>query len=557
MSAPVRRRRSAAPSPSRPDARTPPPARAGPSRGRLALQLLLVLLAACLGFGLANGAAAQPQALVSNVAKNVSGRFGLTADRAQAFTTGTNSAGYVLTGIDAVMRLSDAVQFSGVTVEIRADSGGNPGTVVGTLAKPAYAASSSDTTYAFTAPGPGLDLAANATYFVVFDVAQASAGVVWAVTSATDEDANPAAGWSIADNRHHRGQGSWNSGSTQSHKIRVNGKIKAAPQVLLSNVGQANHSTGIAADSDRAKRFTTGGNAAGYRLGSVEVEFDATHADLNGALTVSVLTSKGAAVGTPIQTLAAPTFATSNSGSVATFTSPGLNLGPSTSYWILLDMSASVDSASFQRTNSSGADAGGASGWSFSSGLRIRNFKTADNSAWFAVGHSLKMRINGVVRATDANRAPTGKPTISGVVRQGRTLTADVSGIMDADGLGAFSYQWKRGGTAIAGATSSTYVPVLADVAFAVTVEVSWVDGAGTYETVASAPTAQVRGPNAVPTASNGTVTVNEDTAYTFTAANFNFADADSGDTLSSVKVTALESAGDLELDGADVTANQ
>ena len=62
---------------------------------------------------------------------------------------------------------------------------------------------------------------------------------------------------------------------------------------------------------------------------------------------------------------------------------------------------------------------------------------------------------------------------------------------------------------------------------------------------------------NTAPTASDNTVTTDEDTAYTFAATDFSFADDDAGDTLSSVKITTLESAGDLELDGTDVTANQ
>ena len=63
---------------------------------------------------------------------------------------------------------------------------------------------------------------------------------------------------------------------------------------------------------------------------------------------------------------------------------------------------------------------------------------------------------------------------------------------------------------------------------------------------------------NAAPTASNGTVTTNEDTDYTFAAANFNFSDSDSGDTLSSVKIVTLPAAarGALTLNTANVSAN-
>ena len=37
---------------------------------------------------------------------------------------------------------------------------------------------------------------------------------------------------------------------------------------------------------------------------------------------------------------------------------------------------------------------------------------------------------------------------------EGSLLSANTAGISDADGLGAFSYQWLRGGVAIGGATS-------------------------------------------------------------------------------------------------------
>ena len=63
--------------------------------------------------------------------------------------------------------------------------------------------------------------------------------------------------------------------------------------------------------------------------------------------------------------------------------------------------------------------------------------------------------------------------------------------------------------------------------------------------------------PNTAPTASNNTVTTNEDTAYTFAASDFNFADTDSSDTLASVKIVTLPSVGSLTHDGNAVTANQ
>ncbi len=62
---------------------------------------------------------------------------------------------------------------------------------------------------------------------------------------------------------------------------------------------------------------------------------------------------------------------------------------------------------------------------------------------------------------------------------------------------------------------------------------------------------------NAAPTAADNTVTTEEDTPYTFAAADFNFSDTDAGDTLASVKIVTLPGRGSLTNDGTAVTANQ
>ncbi|MHC5071265.1 MAG: Ig-like domain-containing protein, partial [Planctomycetota bacterium] len=59
------------------------------------------------------------------------------------------------------------------------------------------------------------------------------------------------------------------------------------------------------------------------------------------------------------------------------------------------------------------------------------------------------------------------------------------------------------------------------------------------------------------PTAADNTVTTNEDTGYTFSAADFGFSDVDAGDSLTKIQITSLESVGTLKLSGADVTLNQ
>ena len=66
---------------------------------------------------------------------------------------------------------------------------------------------------------------------------------------------------------------------------------------------------------------------------------------------------------------------------------------------------------------------------------------------------------------------------------------------------------------------------------------------------------------NDAPTASDKTVSTFEDTAYAFAAAEFGFSDADAGDTLDHVKITALpvdtngNAQGTLSLDGTEITS--
>ena len=103
-----------------------------------------------------------------------------------------------------------------------------------------------------------------------------------------------------------------------------------------------------------------------------------------------------------------------------------------------------------------------------------------------------------------ANRAPVlgsenssamGLPTIGGEARVGQTLTADTSGITDADELdnAVFAFQWVRsdGGsdTDIPGAT---YTLVEADEGQTIEVKVSFTDDAGNEESLTSDPTGAV-----------------------------------------------------------------
>jgi hypothetical protein len=61
------------------------------------------------------------------------------------------------------------------------------------------------------------------------------------------------------------------------------------------------------------------------------------------------------------------------------------------------------------------------------------------------------------IPVANVNDAPVGQISVSGFPRQGDTMTANLDGLRDEDGLGAPTYQWLRNGEAIAGATGDSY----------------------------------------------------------------------------------------------------
>jgi hypothetical protein len=112
--------------------------------------------------------------------------------------------------------------------------------------------------------------------------------------------------------------------------------------------------------------------------------------------------------------------------------------------------------------------------------------------------------IQATMSVTPVNDVPTGSVTISGTATRGQTLTA-ASNLADADGMGTVAYQWSAGGSAISGATASTYVLTQAEVGKAVTVTANYTDGNSTAESVTSSATAAVTSFNVAPT---GSVTI-------------------------------------------------
>ena len=130
-----------------------------------------------------------------------------------------------------------------------------------------------------------------------------------------------------------------------------------------------------------------------------------------------------------------------------------------------------------------------------------------------------------------ANSAATGAPIVSGTAQVGGALTADTSGIADADGIDnvSFTYQWLADDTAIQGAVGSSYTLVETDEGKTVKVQVTFTDDAGNAESLTSEATDAVAGatqPNSPATGAptiSGTAQVGEE----LTASTAGIADED------------------------------
>ena len=175
--------------------------------------------------------------LVGNTGQSSDASASLGSDFAQTFTTGSHPQGYRLTGAD--IEFAVVTNQPGYKVSIQPDSAGRPDFRFHgrTLTNPASLVQGVNS---FTAPGTGLRLDADTTYWVVLDVS--SPGDANIQLTASDSETGES-GWSIADLVHFRGYqstGSWiESISGSALKIAVRGHEvpdEAAPMFSSASV---------------------------------------------------------------------------------------------------------------------------------------------------------------------------------------------------------------------------------------------------------------------------------------------------------------------------------
>ena len=446
----------------------------------------------------------EPQFLVSNLGAGVSGAGGIQrtlytarSGFAQAFTTGAKTGGYPLgsVGIQVSHFYDGSTVGDHLQVTINGDaSEGEPGDAHCTLTNPS--SFSTPGVSAFEAPtgaGSCAQLATETTYFVVIEWVDPSGTDHFALipqtypteeSAATEEDPGGAEGWSIAD---------------QSYYLAV---------------------------SSDARTWTAYDQTASFKI--VVKEAAVTAAEANSPATGAPTISGTAQVG---ETLTADTSPIADED--------GLENVSYSYQWIRSDNGADTDIAG--ETDSTYtlvyADQG----------------KTIEVQVTFTDDDDNAESLTGVATepvSAAANNPATGVPTISGTVQVGEALTADTSGITDADGLTnvTFSYQWLADDADIQGDTGSTYTLTDDDVGKAISVRATFTDNADNDESLTSEATAEVEArPNTpatgVPTIS-GTVQVDE----TLTADASGIDDADG---LTNVSYSYQWIAGGSDIDGA------
>ena len=165
-------------------------------------------------------------------------------------------------------------------------------------------------------------------------------------------------------------------------------------------------------------------------------------------------------------------------------------------------------------------------------------YVSAECKGWGNVRYDIGSYILRMEILSPDNQSAAGVPTIGGTVRVGEELTADTSGITDANGLTnvSYEYQWissdGNSDVEITNATASTYTVADEDAGRTILVRVTFTDDVGYQETLTSEATEAVDyavQPQRANTPATGTLTISgtAEVGATLTAITSAIADAD------------------------------
>ena len=168
---------------------------------------------------------------------------------------------------------------------------------------------------------------------------------------------------------------------------------QAQSKILVSNVGLPNNSgSGSLIEFDQAQAFTTGSNSDGYTLRSVEIDIGANSDEYATVFTVSIHSNSSGTPGASLGTLSNP--ASVSRDGVYAFTTRGIALAASTTYFVVIDAVAiSGLQIYINNTSSNAQDPGKAPGWSIGDGSLYRNWNSS--GSWTSFHDSKQIRVKG------------------------------------------------------------------------------------------------------------------------------------------------------------------
>ncbi len=190
--------------------------------------------------------------------------------------------------------------------------------------------------------------------------------------------------------------------------------------VAVSSIGQSQDAN-TAFSTDNAQAFTTGGASGGYRLTSVNIQFN--QIGTTTSYTVSIQNDASGLPSTVVGTLTNP--ASLSVGAMTFWASgSGLALTANTTYHVVIDSPINGVNTQIGVTNSDNEDAGAASGWNIADGLRVRDWfdTTSTSSSWTLSTNAMRLSI--AIAGSDTT-APTVESAT--VAANGTTLTAQLS----------------------------------------------------------------------------------------------------------------------------------
>ena len=280
---------------------------------------------------------------------------------------------------------------------------------------------------------------------------------------------------------------------------------------LVSNTGQTGNAI-ASGNLDRAQRFTTGSNAAGYTLASIEITSVDSESDDATAAVWTVNAS-----GFPDTVHASLTAPTGFDAGTLVFTAPAsTELAASTTYAVVIQ-SPGGEILSLRSTTSDGEDAGGAAGWSIADAYDLKN----TGGTWATAGSSQVFHIT-VKGAAKTGTTDTTAPAFESAAADGASLVITFDeDLAAAASLANSAFTVKKtasGGSEATVTLSTTVAPVISGTTVTLTLGTALVSTDGSVKVTYTKPTTGSAN-KLVDAASNETATFTDQTVTNNTPA--------------------------------------